>query len=85
MADVDVKALAQRLRLMADKIDLNDATTFGGAFVIIPPPDGGEPLETLILDAKQDPAQFFILLKARIDNAIVLLDQSKNQGFAGRR
>jgi hypothetical protein len=78
---------AQLFQDMADRIRHNADQSFGGAFVIIPPANGGDPLETLILDAKQDPAQFFTLLKVKCDMAIGLIeDQRRNQqGPFGRR
>jgi len=75
----DVKQLAQRLRALADKIELNDPAAFGGAFIILPPPNGGDVIETLILDGQQDAAQFYILLNGRITKAIEGLDSSRTQ------
>lgn len=73
---------------MASRITLNAKQGFGGAFVIVPPATGGEPVETLILDNKQDAATFWSLLKTRCDIAIAELQQrehEKNQSFGGRR
>ena len=76
----------QRFRSMADSIDRNAEGSFGGAFVVIPPPEAGDPLETLILDAKQDPAQFWMLLKTKCDLALAELDAKQRQNAAfGRR
>ena len=36
---------------MAAMIELNADVVFGGAVVIIPPENGGEPIELLILDS----------------------------------
>lgn len=80
----DVKALADRFRAMADKIELNGITEFGGAFVIIPPAPG-EAIETFVMDKNQDPAQFFVILKTKAEMALAGLDQiHQNQGFARR-
>jgi hypothetical protein len=71
---------------MADAIERNAEGTFGGAFVVIPPADAGEPLETLILDSKQDAAQFWMLLKTKCDIALGELDQKqRSQAAFGRR
>ena len=71
---------------MATAIELNAGGTFGGAFVVIPPPEAGDPIETLILDSKQDPAQFWTLLKTKCDIELGLLDQKQRVGQAfGRR
>lgn len=76
----------QRFRAMADAIERNEGDIFGGAFVVVPPPEAGDPLETLILDSKQDPAQFWMLLKTKCDIALGQLDQKQRAGQAfGRR
>lgn len=83
--DRSAEALAKFFDDMAAKIRLNKDNAFGGAFVIIPPDQGGEPFQTLILDAKQDPAQFFILLKTKCESQITSIDQqARNQGGFAR-
>jgi len=72
---------AQRFRAMADRIDHNTESTFGGGFVIVPPQQGGEAMEALILDTRADPVQFFMLLQAKIQN--VLEDLKDRQRMAG--
>lgn len=63
---------------MADAIERNSEGNFGGAFVVIPPSaEAGEPIETLILDAKQDAAQFWMLLKTKCDLELAALDQKQ--------
>ena len=76
----------QRFRAMADAIERNTEGTFGGAFVVIPPAEAGEPIETLILDTRQDPAQFWILLKSKCEHEIATADDKKRQlsGFPRR-
>lgn len=76
-----------RFRAMADAIDRNAEGSFGGAFVVVPPPDAGDPLETLILDSKQDAAQFWMLLKTKCDLELAALDQKQRTKatFGGRR
>lgn len=79
---------ASLFRRMADAIEHNENSGFGGAFVIIPPPEGGSPIETLILDSKQDPVQFWVLLKSKCDIQITLAEQaarSQQAGFGQRR
>jgi hypothetical protein len=75
-----------RFRAMADSIERNEGVAFGGAFVIIPPDGGGEPIETLILDSKQDLAQFWnaVITKCQIMLADVEQKQRAGQTF-GRR
>ncbi len=77
---------AKRFHAMADSIDHNSGGTFGGAAVIIPPADGGEPIELLILDLKADPAQFWSTIKTRIEIKLAELDeQRRNQKAFGMR
>ncbi|MDE2099019.1 MAG: hypothetical protein KGL39_17325 [Patescibacteria group bacterium] len=78
---------AEKFRLMATAIERNAEGSFGGAFVVVPPPEAGEPLETLILDTKQDPAQFWMLLKTKCDLELAALDAKQRQQatFGGRR
>ena len=75
--------LSERFRRMADRLDHNQTDPFGGCFLIVPPKEGGEAIETLILDANQDPSQFWILLKSKCDHQIALLDNKSrsNQAF----
>lgn len=76
----------KRFRDMADRMALNDTANFGGCFVVIPPEGGGEPLETIILDSKQDPAQFWNLLMTKCQISLAEIDQKQRTGQAfGRR
>ena len=75
--------IAARFTNMANVITHNDDTGFGGAFVIVPPKDGGDALETLILDTKQDAAQFWILLQSKCQAQIAALDSANRQQQAG--
>lgn len=81
----NVHELLKRFNNMADRMSLNGNDSFGGAFVIIPPIGGGEPIETLILDSKQDLAQFWnaVITKCQIMLAKVEQDQ-RQQGTFGR-
>lgn len=84
----DTTSHAQPFQDMAARLCRNADQAFGGAFVVIPPANGGDPLEALILDPKQDPATFWTLLKTKCDLAIGELDQkARNQqaGTFGRR
>lgn len=56
-------------RKMAERIDHNADSRFGGAAVIVPPQQGGDVIELLILDEKGDPAQFWgtILTRAQLE------------------
>jgi hypothetical protein len=72
-------SVADLFRRMAKRIDHNAADGFGGAFLIVPPPNGGEAIDTLILDAMQDPAQFWLLLKTKCDLQIQKIDNAQRQ------
>lgn len=70
-------------RKMAAAIDHNaEKGNFGGAFVILPPKDGGDVVETLILDSTQDAAQFWTLLKTKCDVQIRKADEASRHGQA---
>lgn len=76
-------SIADRFRKMAERLDHNAEDGFGGCFLIVPPADGGEVIETLILDAKQDATQYWILLKAKCEAEIVRLDGANRNSQAG--
>lgn len=79
----DIKQLAAELREMADRMELNANASFGGAFVIIPPA-GGEVIKTLIIDSKQDPAQYWSIIKTKADMALMGLDEQQRNTRAFR-
>ena len=71
---------------MRERIGKNTTDAFGGAFVVVPPEGGGDPLETLILDSKQDPAQFWNLLMTKCQIMLAELDQKQRSNASfGRR
>ena len=75
--------IADRFTKMAAALKHNADAGFGGAFVLVPPRDGGDALETLILDNKQDAAQFWILLQSKCQAQIAALDSANRQVQAG--
>lgn len=77
--------IADAFRKMAKRIDHNAADGFGGAFLIVPPANGGDAIDTLILDTLQDPAQFWLLLKTKCDIQIQKLDNAARQSQAFNR
>lgn len=84
--DRSAEALAKLFDDMAARIRLNKDNAFGGAFVIIPPENGGDPIVTLILDGKQDPGQFYTLLKVKAETQIAVLDRlARSQNAFQRR
>lgn len=81
----DAEAIAKMFTAMSDQIKLNNSGAFGGAFVIVPPANGGHPIEVLILDNRQDVVQFWTFLKTKATITLEELNNAgKNQAF-GRR
>lgn len=76
---------ADRFRKMAERLDHNAADGFGGCFLIIPPVDGGEVIDTLILDTRQSAVQFWVLLKTKCEDEIIRLDAGGRAQQAFRR
>lgn len=78
---------AKHFRDMADAIEHNSDAPFGGAFVVVPPVGAGDPIETLILDNKQDALQFWKLLveKGRITVEDLERQTRSSTAFGGRR
>lgn len=74
-----------RYRLMADRLDHNSDAQFGGCAVIIPPQNGGDPIELLMLDAKGDPAQFWSTIMTRIQITLEDLKAKQQQPFGQQR
>lgn len=77
---------AARFRAMSERITHNANEVFGGAVVIIPPANAGDPIELLMLDLQADPAQFWATIKTRIEIRLSELDerQRTNQAFGQR-
>lgn len=71
---------------MGARIRHNEQQGFGGAVVIQPPANGGDPIAFLVLDETQDPVQFWTLVKSKIDQTISELSDSANKDpWGGRR
>lgn len=77
---------ADRFRQMAERIDHNAASAFGGAYVIIPPRSAFTPWDVLVLDTQEDPAQFLMVLQAKISAALDEIRQKEARAgaFGGR-
>lgn len=76
-------------RKMAETIDhahyTANAMPFAGAAVIVPPQDGGDPVEVLLLDRKADPAQFWATILTRIQMRIAEIQDVQNKTGQVRR
>lgn len=81
----DAEALAAPFAAMAEQIRHNGSTSFGGAFVIVPPAIGGEPIVTLVLDPRQDPILFWSSVKSKVDMVLAQLDEAARGHQAFRR
>lgn len=62
----DVEEIAKRFEAMAAQIRLNKAGKFGGAFLLVPPPNTGNVVETLVL-SDQNSGLFWSAIKALVD------------------
>ena len=82
LSDEAVKITAHWFRRMADDIERNASAGFGGAFVIVPPVQGGEPFAQLFVTFSQDPTDFWVLLSSKCKAAITAIDQANRQGQA---
>lgn len=69
---------ASILRRMADLLDKNPDSAFGGCAVVIPP-QGGLPIEVLILDPSTNLPQFWSAIKGRIELTLAELDNANRQ------
>jgi hypothetical protein len=77
---------AKIFRRMAARLDHNADAVFAGAAVIVPPAEGGEAVEMLILDIAQSPAQFWGSVKTKCELELGKLDEkSRNTQAFGRR
>ena len=79
------KEIADKFRAMADRIEKNDPEVFAGAVVIVPPKDGGEPVEILQLDGKPSPSEFWGLIRYKSDAAVAELNNQSRMQSAFRR
>lgn len=77
---------AERFAQMRELILRNEAATFGGAVVIVPPKAAGDNIELLLLDSAGDPAQFWSTIQSRITIVIENIKDKERQTMAfGRR
>lgn len=85
LIDKQPNQAAQLLRKMAEHVERNAGATFGGVAVVIPPANGGDPVELLILDSAADPATFYATIKSRLETEVLKLDAASRQQQAFRR
>lgn len=81
-----VPSNSEAFRRMADRIDHNKESGFGGACVFVPPAGAGTPIEVLILDSQADIAQFYTTVATRLEIALNQIKEQNVQSQAfGRR
>jgi len=75
------------LRRIADQIDKLESDAFGGVAVIVPPENGGEAIELLIIDPAKNVAQFYATITTRLTTQQSALDDQSRmqQGFPRHR
>lgn len=78
----DPEQIAQRFEAMAAQIRLNKSGKFGGAFLLVPPFNSGNVVETLVL-SDQNAGLFWSAIKAMVDAEFAALKdrQSAAQAF----
>lgn len=76
-------------RKMAENIDhahyQTNAMPYAGAAVIVPPQDGGDPVEVLLLDRKADPAQFWATVLTRVQMRINEIQEVQSRASQVRK
>ena len=78
--DLATEKRAAIFEAMAARIRLNKDSTFGGAFVIIPP-ESEEPVQLLTLSQEQ-PGLFWAAIQTLAQQAVnILEEQQRRQGF----
>jgi len=77
--------ISDLFRKMADDIDRNAAAGFGGAFVCVPPTNGGDSFQTLIVGEAIDPSDFWNLLATKSKAQMSAVDAAQRTGQAFRR
>lgn len=74
---------AGRFRAMAEQIERQLPTSgFGGAFVIVPPENGGTPIAVMLLDDLADPAMFWSAVQTKAQIALREIEARERQGLS---
>jgi hypothetical protein len=79
------KEIADKFRAMADHIEKNVDSPFGGVAMIIPPKDGGEPVEFFQIDPKPSIPEFWGLIRTKCDIAVAEYQNAQRGLQAFRR
>ncbi len=73
----DAEQLAAAFDQMAVTIRRNAGGNFGGAFVLVPPPGFGDPVDSLILNSANAKLQFWANLKNIVDQTLLQLQEQQ--------
>ena len=72
-------------RQMADRIERNASDEFGGAFLVIPPGEGSDPVEGMTVAAKPSAVTFWSSVLGQVELAIETFKaNTEAQGRGGR-
>jgi hypothetical protein len=70
--------LSDLFRAMADRIDRVGDAEFGGALLIVPPPDQSgqnQAIEVLLIDPKRDPANYWAMATSKVQTAAAVFEE----------
>jgi len=84
----EVSDIVALFRQMADRIEKNDAKEFGGALLVVPPPDQNgqlQALDVLLIDPRRDPVAFYAMALSKVQIAAAMFEEQararERQGF----
>lgn len=67
---MDNSEAAGLFRSIADRLETNASVEFGGAFLVIPPTNGGDPIDGITVTSTPNPVVFWSSLEGQIELAI---------------
>lgn len=76
---------AALFRDMAERIERIEEAEFAGAFMVVPPNDGGDPIDGVFSSKAPKPATFWSAVGGEVEVAVAVLRQGQqNPGGRGR-
>lgn len=69
------------LRALADRLDANSGSEFGGAFIIIPPGEQPDVIDSVFITTTPNPAVFWSSVSGQVELASARLAQTAQQGW----
>lgn len=70
--------LSELFRQMAERIEKVGDDEFGGALLVVPPPDQSgqnHAIEVLLIDPKRDPANYWAMATSKIQTAAAVFEE----------